>query len=97
MGNLRKIGALWAKEGKNGPYYSGSLDAAEVKSALVGGETRLLVFPVRQRRERGPALEIFCAPDERSGARPDRTARDEREAPRRPSQVNTFEDEDPFA
>lgn len=65
MGDLRKVGALWKKQGKNGTFYSGKLNAAEMKSALVGDEVRLLLFPVRNKRDRSPDVELFCAPDTR--------------------------------
>jgi len=87
--DLRKVGALWAKEGKNGEFFSGTLDAEAVKSALAGGETRLLLFPVRQRRERGPAYELFCVPDDRGGQRVDRMTTP---AQARPSRVDNADD-----
>jgi hypothetical protein len=62
MSDLRKVGALWKKDGKNGTFYSGTLDAEAMKSGLVGGETRLLLFPVKNKRERGPDVELFCVP-----------------------------------
>lgn len=68
--DLRKIAALWKKDGKNGTFYSGKLNAEEVKSALAGDEVRLLLFKVKNKRERGPDVELFCAPDEPRGAKP---------------------------
>ena len=62
MGDLRKVGALWKKEGKNGTFYSGKLDAEAVKSALVGDETRLLLFKTKNPGGKKPDLELFCVP-----------------------------------
>lgn len=82
--DLRKIGALWKKTSTKtgGTFYSGTLDAEQVKSALAGDEVRLLLFPVKNKRERGPDVELFCAPD---------TRQDRRESPARPSQVDDLD------
>ena len=64
MSDLRKVGALWKKEGGKGEYFSGTLDAEAVKSALAGDETRLLIFPTRNRHGKMPDFEIFSAPNE---------------------------------
>lgn len=61
--DFRKVGALWRKTGKSGKtFYSGKLDAAAMKSALVGDETTLMLFPVRDKRGKGPDVELFCVP-----------------------------------
>ncbi len=67
MSDLRKIGALWRKTSQKngGTFYSGKLDAEAVKSALAGDEVRLLLFPVKNKRENGPDVELFAAPDTR--------------------------------
>lgn len=63
MSDLRKVGALWRS--KKGTCYTGTLDVEAVTAALKAGETRLLLFKVREKRERGPDLEVFAAPDTR--------------------------------
>lgn len=71
MSDLRKVASLWRKTGKNGnTFYSGELDAKEMKSALAGGETRLLLFAANQKLGRGPDIELFTAPDARKPAAP---------------------------
>lgn len=70
MGDLRKVGAMWKKEGAKGTFYAGKLDADAMKSALVGAETSLLMFPVRNKKnDRQPDVEIFCAPAREGGRR----------------------------
>lgn len=62
--DVRKVGALWRKTGKKGnTFYSGKLDAAAMKSALVGDETTLMLFPVKDKRGKGPDVELFCVPN----------------------------------
>lgn len=77
--NLRKIATLWKRTSKAGHvFYSGQIDAEAMKSALVGDEISLLLFKVREKRERGPDLELFAAPDTRrqpaTGAKPEPVA-----------------------
>lgn len=68
--DLRKVGALWKKDGAKGTFYAGKLDAEAMKSALVGSETSLLIFPVRNKKNpRQPDIEIFCAPERERGER----------------------------
>lgn len=75
--DLRKVGALWKKEGAKGTFYSGTLDAGAMKSALVGSETRLLLFPVRNKKNpKQPDIELFCVPDQ-SGDRAARQPKNE--------------------
>lgn len=75
--DIRKIGALWKKTSQKsgGTFYSGKLDAEAVKSALAGDEVRLLLFPVKNKRENGPDVELFAAPDTRREAAPTRASR----------------------
>jgi hypothetical protein len=77
VSDLRKIGALWRNISKStgGTFYSGKLDAEAVKSALAGDEVRLLLFPVKNKRENGPDVELFAAPDTRREATPARASR----------------------
>lgn len=84
MSDLQKIGALWRKQGKNGTFYSGQLDAEKVKSALAGGDSRLLLFPVKTKREKGPDVELFIAPDRDPS---------ERSTATRPSRVDSLDDQ----
>lgn len=65
MSDLRKLGALWKKDGKKGTFYSGTIDPEAMREAIAAGETRLLLFKVQQKRERGPDMELFAAPDAR--------------------------------
>lgn len=60
--DFRKCGALWAKQNAKGEYFSGKVDAEALSVALASGETQLFIFPVRQKRERGPDFELFTAP-----------------------------------
>lgn len=82
--DLKKIAALWHKTSAKGTnFYSGKLDAEAVKSALAGGDTSLLLFKVKNKRDRGPDLELFVAPqrDTRQQAEP------------RPSRVDRADDD----
>jgi hypothetical protein len=89
MADLRRVGALWKKTGKSGTFYSGTLDANAVKLALGSGETRLLLFPVKKKSERGPDIELFCAADARRQDTPS-------ERPAVPSVPRDDEDAIPF-
>lgn len=69
--NLRKVAALWKRTSKAGNiFYSGQIDAEAMKSALVGDETNLLLFKVKEKRSRGPDLELFTAQDTRKPVTP---------------------------
>jgi hypothetical protein len=84
MGDMRKIGALWAKTSDKGTkFYSGKLDAEAVKSALAGGETRLLLFKSKNGGGKRPDLELFAAPERSDRERPE---------PRRESRVDNIDD-----
>lgn len=75
-GDLRKIAAFWKKDGKNGTFYSGKLDAEAVKTALAGDETRLLLFKAKNGGGKRPDLELFAAPaSERRSDEPRRESR----------------------
>ena len=98
MSDLRKIAALWPKTSKNGTtFYSGAFDIEAVRAALTAGETGLLMFPVKTKRERGPDLELFVAPERTSPAAPGTpTARTAQPAAAQAAEPALTDDDSPF-
>lgn len=66
----RKIGALWPRTARSGAtFHSGVLDIDAIKAALEAGDTRLVLFSVKNKRDRGPDLELFAVPEQRPSIR----------------------------
>ena len=62
--NMRKIAALWQKKSQKGTtFYSGKFDVEKLKDALNQGETSILLFKVKDKRNpKAPDLELFAVP-----------------------------------